>query len=327
MRASRRWALVVFAMAALGPRKALADPATAETLFREGRDLFTKGEIAKACALFADSQRLDPSSGTLINLAACREEEGKLASAWADFVSAARLARAEGKQERAEEADRRAGALEPRVPHVRVASPPNTLNPTLFRDGNNLGVSAFDRKLPVDPGTHVFEVRADGRITWSLKHESLEGKTAEVAVPELALVPVVSPPIPPPAVPEPPAKPISKSTNARQEQVLAGWLTFGGGALVGSVGAIVGGVALANNQESEELCASREDCSQAALDAYDRADAMAWAANVLIPLGAVAAGAGIIVVLTAPDEAPGMEATLGLRFSGTSALLAVEGGF
>ena len=326
LRASPRWAAVAFALAALAPHRALADPATAETLFREGRELYTKGEIAKACALFADSQRLDPSSGTLINLAACREDEGKLASAWADFVSAARLARAEGKQERAEEADRRAGVLVSRVPHVRITAPPNTPKPILFRDGNSLGGSAFDRNLPVDPGLHLYEVRAEGRSSWSLTHESFEGKMSELPVPELGLVPVMVPvPIEPPV--QPPPKPSPPPDSEGRQQVLAGWLTFGGGALLGSVGAIVGGVALANNQESEALCESRQDCSQDALDAYDRADALAWAANVLIPLGAVAASAGIIVVLTAPDEVSGTDAQVTVQFKAGPAGLVIDGVF
>ena len=58
-----------------------ADVATAEKLFQEGRRLMANGSIEEACAKFTESQRLDPSSGTLINLAACHAELGMTASA------------------------------------------------------------------------------------------------------------------------------------------------------------------------------------------------------------------------------------------------------
>ena len=58
------------------------DPAAAEWLFREGRALMKKGDFAPACAKLAESQRLDPAVGTLMNLAECEERIGRTASAW-----------------------------------------------------------------------------------------------------------------------------------------------------------------------------------------------------------------------------------------------------
>ena len=58
------------------------DPAAAEALFREGRERAEAGDWAKACPLFVDSNRLDFALGTSMNLAACEEHIGKLATAW-----------------------------------------------------------------------------------------------------------------------------------------------------------------------------------------------------------------------------------------------------
>src|SRR5512136_2811036 len=84
---SFRWMTVVFALVAYAPharseQPVVRDPAAAEVLFREGRKLVAANDFAAACPKFAESQRLDPAVGTLLNWAACEEHVGKLASAW-----------------------------------------------------------------------------------------------------------------------------------------------------------------------------------------------------------------------------------------------------
>src|SRR5262245_45288580 len=58
------------------------DVEQAERFFLEGRASMKAGRYEEACARFAESQRFEPASGTLLNLAACREAQGRTATAW-----------------------------------------------------------------------------------------------------------------------------------------------------------------------------------------------------------------------------------------------------
>jgi len=68
-------ALAIVTVVHLPALRANADMASAEALFNEGRTLLDAGKIAEACEKFAESQRLDPSPGTLLNLARCHRAE------------------------------------------------------------------------------------------------------------------------------------------------------------------------------------------------------------------------------------------------------------
>lgn len=78
-----RLAAIVAALAASARCPAETEPpaVVAERLFREGREAVKRGDYAVACPKFAESQRLDPANGTLLNLALCEEGWGHAADA------------------------------------------------------------------------------------------------------------------------------------------------------------------------------------------------------------------------------------------------------
>ena len=93
---TRRSALLALALASslAAARPALAQgegerAAAAQALFDEAMRLMKADQNAAACPKLEESQRLDPGMGTEFRLAECYEKVGKLASAWAKFVSVA----------------------------------------------------------------------------------------------------------------------------------------------------------------------------------------------------------------------------------------------
>ena len=79
-----------------------------------------KGEIAPACARFAESQRRDPQLGTLLYLATCHEQEGKTATAWVEFKEALAQAEQANKPDRVEQAKQGVARVEPNLARIRL---------------------------------------------------------------------------------------------------------------------------------------------------------------------------------------------------------------
>lgn len=177
---TRRWAASIFFVCA----SARADGADAERLFREGRAAMLDGHFEEACAKLAESQHLDPRAGTLLNLAACHERQGKIATAWVEYGQARDLAEQVKQPERMRFAEERVAVLAPRVSWLRVDA---TDDIRVSLDGNSL--PKRNEEFPIDAGAHV--VNTD-RI------EIQEGEHRVVSL-------IPPPPAPPPEPSSPPA--------------------------------------------------------------------------------------------------------------------------
>jgi hypothetical protein len=97
------------------PDAFVAPTTRAAQLFSEGRELKAAGKIDEACARFEVSWQAERATGTELNLADCRERQGKLLEAWELFDEAARISEREGNPTRATFARTRATALDARL--------------------------------------------------------------------------------------------------------------------------------------------------------------------------------------------------------------------
>lgn len=166
-----------------------SNAALAESLFREGKRLSAERKFADACPKFAESYKLDPGLGTLLNLATCHESEGKPASAWAEFSEAAGRAKREGDTDRAQLAEDRMRALEPKLARVSIGLAAGASVPGLVIkfDSRELSSAALGVPIPVDPGKHVLEATAPGKQSYAQTFDTPNVPTTlAVTVPALS---------------------------------------------------------------------------------------------------------------------------------------------
>ena len=276
--------------------------AMARELFDQGRALMDSKDYERACAKFAESQRLDPGGGTLLNLALCHELSGKTATAWAEFDQALRMARADARADRVEFAEVHLNALAPRLSRLRVVVAPEARVPGLAieRNGDAMAQATWDVAIPVDPGEQVIEARAPGkramRVTVLLGPDA---DTQSVVIPVLANAALREPravvsaaPVPPPQrrVAQPPA-----GDDDGGAFRIAGAVVGGVGLVALAVGTYFGIRALNMRDEAESKCPSYERCHPDGILASEDATVSAHASTALIAGGAAFTGTGLFL--------------------------------
>lgn len=193
--------VVLGAVAASSPAPARGQPAdgsapgasrnaAAEELFTQGRALLDAGRYPEACVKLAESQRLDPSAGTLLNLGEAYEKNGQTASAWATFREAARASVDRRRPDWERTAQRRAGALESRLSRVTINVPARARIAGLVVEIGALPVvpALYDTAIPLDPGAQIVTAHAPGRKKWSAQLSlRADGDRQALTVPELAV--------------------------------------------------------------------------------------------------------------------------------------------
>lgn len=278
------------------------DPAGAEALFTEGKRLMDAGQAAAACPKFEESMRLDPGVGTLLNLAACREKEGKIATAWGHYRDAESQLKQDADTRRAAFANERANALEPRLPMlvVTVDTPPEGL--VVSRDGVDLSAASLGSRLPVDPGEHQLKATAPGRITHERKFVAKEREIVQLRIAELEVAP---PAEPPPLVPLQPTStpPVEPSTGSTQKTIA--FILGGVGVASMVAGLVFVGATAAQKSAADDNCPTVTTCNVAGYDAIATAKDLALAADITIIGGAVVTGAGVVLYITAPKPTSG----------------------
>jgi hypothetical protein len=307
--------LVVAIASSQGARaQSVVDKTTAQALFDAAKELMEEGKVAESCPKFAESQRLDPAPGTLLNLADCYEKQNLTASAWATWLEASVACRAVGQTPRERMARARADALKPRLVGLTIMAPEGSSSVALEirRDGSPVGMATWGTWVPVDPGSHAITASAPGYRTWQETVDVVEGSApVVVTVPVLQLEQAAPPPvlarpwIPPPVVSvnASPNQPVeSDASHSGVSQRTWAFVTGGVGIVGLGVGTYFGLKAKSKNDDSKDECRTDTRCTQAGLNLRDKALDAATYSTVGFGVGLAALTAGIILYVTAPQD-------------------------
>ena len=302
MTGSRRAPLAFAVALVLAAPAARADPTTedqtlAQSLFDEAVKLMDQGHFTEACPKLAESQRLDPGGGTLLNLGFCRQNEGKLASAWAAYDEALSQAIKDGRKDREATARLHVSQLEGRLAKlaIDVTDAARRVQGIEIRlDGVPVRQAAWSALTPIDTGEHAIVVTAPGKREYKTTvHVGTDGDVQRISIPGLADAPVVEIDHRGPGV------------ERRSSQALVGWVTGGVGVALLGVGVATGVLALDAHGKSNAECGSGPvlQCTPAGVAFEDQAKTYAWFADFGVGLGAAAIITGVVLVLAAPRSA------------------------
>jgi hypothetical protein len=290
------------ALAAALPARAdptAADMAASEVLFNDARKLVNEGRINDACPKFEESQRLDPTAGTLLSLGDCyqRSSPPRFASAWGAYRDAEAMARSAGDAARQQGAAQLAHAVEPLLSKV-------TITPTLTArvqgldvkwDGRSFGAGLWGSALPVDAGEHTIEASAPGKKSWKATVQvPATAGTIYAEVPALADVP---------------------AETIRDNSPPPGWwstqrkigVAVGGAGVVGTiVGSVFGAMTLIKTGDSKPHCTTTEiiRCDPVGLQLRSEAGTTAKISDVTFAIGGAALVTGIVLIVVGSPAAP-----------------------
>jgi len=328
-RTSRPWApiltgllaIVTISASARATEPTTGERAIAESLYDRGRRQMDDGQVTTACETFAESQRLDPGTGTLLNLASCHEAAGKLASAWVEFREAIATLRHEKRTDRLRYALDHLAAVEPRLAYVTISVPEAAQGhaPVVTLDGRILGPAAWGVAIPVDAGWHEALAQSDAGGPWRATIKIRDGQRRRLDVPsriELAGTTIVDEDDGVPVTTtaraaaslEPPPSPelregSTKSRAPSNRRRVAGLVVAGAGVLALGFGAYAGWRAH-DLWGQRNLECPMDACTAEGVRLGSRAVSTSTVATWTIVGGVVALGAAALLLLWPASPAP-----------------------
>ncbi|NUP04871.1 MAG: hypothetical protein HOW73_02290 [Polyangiaceae bacterium] len=327
---NRTIAALIAASFAFAPLAASAQDSkvAAESLFQTGKEQLESGKYAEACKSFAESQRLEPSVGTLLNLGRCNEQQGKLATAWGSYKEAANLARSRGDAERAQGAEDLASALQPKLSMLSISAKDPAPGLVVKRDG--VEVTALGVPVAIDPGTHHIEAEAPGYGPYKTEVEiGGEGDKKSIEIPALEKggAPIVDTG--------------SGGGGGVSPLAIGGFVAAGVGVVGLGLGTAFGVIASGTASDAEDdpaLCPNKI-CTPAGREEIDSAETQATVSTVGFAVGGVALAGGVALIVagftmggSASDEKTGnvrpfVMPTGGREMFASGAVFGVEGAF
>ncbi|MDI1429694.1 tetratricopeptide repeat protein [Polyangium sorediatum] len=288
--------------------------AAARALFQQADEEMAVGDFAHACPRFEEVKQLFPVHiNTGIKLAECYVGQGRPASAWAELSRVKAVAEGQQKADKVQFITERLAVLQ--VPQMTVDVPAEVAaipGLVIRRNSVELGPGQWGVPLPVDPGMYHIEATAPGRTGWERR---------------VAVVPKAAP-IDPPVTVQIEAPPPHAVAASKQEGIeitrpvaagvappppssglrTAGIVGMGLGAAGLGVGAILGGVAIARNGQSNEgHCDAQDHCSRTGYALRKEALALGNGSTAAFVAGGVVLAVGVVLFARSAPAPAGKE--------------------
>jgi hypothetical protein len=160
-----------------------------DAAFAEAQKLKDKGELDEACAKFRDSLSYNPNAvGTLLNVAICDQQHGRIGSALKRFTEVRDRAKEASLTEFVKLAEQHISEISNEVPSLKVALAERTDDTKLVVNDEVVLVKPDGTAtIPVDPGSVTVIVSRPGHIPFEQKLDVQKGQHPEVNVGKLRL--------------------------------------------------------------------------------------------------------------------------------------------
>ena len=317
--------LVAFGVAGLEGVALASDP-VAEALFQEGRRAAQAHDWALACRKFQESLDKERAPGTMLNLADCEANSGKLTDAAKHFEVAAGMYQ-QGDW-RVADAKRRKSAVEQRLPVLTLRLDPSIpAGAQVERDGTPVEQSMLGSPIPMDPGEHVLTVRAPGHEATRRTVRLDEGEQLELNLTAGASQFEGAQAAPAHEVQG--ARPSSSGGGAGGSPMrMAALVGFGVGAVGLGLG-IAGGVITLNAKSTVDNPAncSPQYCNQAGRDAESRGKTWGTVSTAGFIMAGLGAATGTTLWILSPSDSRKTAGTFSVHPLVGGAAVGWDGGF
>jgi hypothetical protein len=298
--------------------------ATAQAMYNQAVKAMDRGEHAVACPQLEEVVRLVPEGlGAKLSLGECYQGWGRLASAWTMYHLVDSGAVKPDQMRHRDAARRHLAEIEPRLSYLTVVvsgavrSLPGL---QISRGGTSVGPAQWGVSVPVDRGQHQVVVTAAGKRRREIAIDvDKDGARLSVEIQDLE-----DAPLPPPVVTPAPA-PAPVPPPPQRRWVVPAGVSFGVGALGIGLGAVTGGMAIADVNAIKSRCVDGH-CLTSDRGTADTAHTLGVVSTVGFVVGGAAVAAGTVLVIVRP---PGKGPRDGVALSAGLGLgqIVVEGRF
>ncbi len=225
--------LAALSAASAARADAAEDRAAARDHLTKAQDLKKQGQLADALSHFQDSERLDPKLTTLMDLADCAAQVGKLVEAQGYWTAARDMAKHDEKPQSRARAEQRLAGVETRVAHLTLQLAADApAGAQVFRDDAPVDPASLNSPQPANPGDHAVVVKVAGHDDAKFSVKLAEGDNQSLPIAAGPATAVQAPPPPPPQRVAQPSQDVHVTTSSGSGQRTVG-IILGAGGLVG----------------------------------------------------------------------------------------------